>query len=142
MDNIIKSFSFNSEGIELILSIKKEIFKGKLKMFIEGEVKYNNPDIITHRSENGTSKDLSLSFKNSNFFWISSNDWKGLRWEKYSNESRFLVYSNLTEMKEAYIKQREYITLISNYFYESVKKYKELKLLYETNIVDIMDDTK
>jgi len=138
MDNIIKSFTFNSEGIDLVLNIKKETFKGALKMFIEGDVKYNNSEIITSESVNGSTKSLYLSYKKSIFFTISTNDWKGFRWGKNEIETKFSIYRNVTEMKEAYIIQREFVTPISNYFYDSVKKYKELKLLYETSIDELI----
>ncbi len=138
--DIIKSFTFNSEGIELVLKIKKETFKGALKMFIVGEVKYDNSEIITTKSVNGSTKSLYLSYKKSSFFSISTNDWKGFRCGQHDIETKFSIYRNVTEMKEAYIEQREFITPISNYFYDGVKKYKELKLLYETPIDEILSD--
>ena len=123
MSNIIKSFSFESENIRLELHIKKEVFKGALKMFIDANVESKNPDITIHHSTNISSKNFSLLYLGNNIFWISTNDWKGLRWENYKNETKFSIYRNLTEMKEKYIEQREYITLVSNYFYDCIKKY-------------------
>lgn len=140
MDNIIKSFHFEAEGIELILYIRKEIFRTGLKMFIEADVMYDNVDINSERTLNGTSKDLNLIYKNKSIFWVSSNNWKGLRWGSYKNESGILFYNNVAQMKEQYVIMRGFVTLISNYFYESVKKYKELKLLYETSIDEIVID--
>ena len=140
MDNIIKSFHFEAEGIELILYIRKEIFRTGLKMFIEADVMYDNVDINSERTWNGTSKDLNLIYKNKSIFWVSSNNWKGLRWGSYKNESGILFYNNVAQMKEQYVIMRGFVTLISNYFYESVKKYKELKLLYETSIDELVID--
>lgn len=140
MDNIIKSFHFEAEGIELILYIRKEIFRTGLKMFIEADVMYDNVDINSERTLNGTSKDLNLIYKNKSIFWVSSNNWKGLRWGSYKNESGILFYNNVAQMKEQYVIMRGFVTLISNYFYESVKKYKELKLLYETSIDELVID--
>lgn len=137
MENIIKSFQFESEKIKLVLNIKKEVYKDGIKMIIDGTVSSVNKDVKIHESENGTSKDISLTYKNKGFFWISSNDYKGLRWDKYDNETKFSIYRNLAEMKEQYIEAREKITLISNYFYDCIKKYKEIQMLYETRLEDI-----
>lgn len=72
--------------------------------------------------------------------YIGSNNWKGVRWGKSKNESKFTIYRNIAEMKKAYIKQRDFITLISTYFYDSIKTFKELQLLYETPLEDIIPE--
>lgn len=140
MDDIIKSFKFESEKIELTLNIKKEVKNGYIKMFIDGNLISNNSDVKVGFSTNITSKNFNLSYQNNSFFWISSNEWKGMRWINYKNETKFAIYRNLIEMKEEYIKQREFITIISNYFYKSINKYKEIKLLFETNLEEIVSE--
>lgn len=143
MNDIIKSFHFQSEHVELLLHIKKKLFKGRLKMFIEGDVITSDKELQISRSSNGTSNDTSLIYKNKVIFWISSNDWKGLRWQNYNNETKFSIYDTVTEMKEKYIHEREFITPISEYFYDCMKEYKRIRLLYETSIDEILseDDT-
>ncbi len=89
---------------------------------------------------NGTSKNIGLTYKNKTFFWISSNDWKGLRWKNYNNATGFSIYHSVKEMKEQYIDQREFITQIAGYFYDCIKKFKETKMLYETPLEDIISD--
>ncbi len=138
MDNIIKSFHFEAENIKLTLNIKKEIYRDGLKMFIDANVTTNNINVKKVESVNGSSKNISLNYKNKPFFWISSNDWKGLRWDKYSNETGYEIYYNVTQMKERYIVQREYIPKIAEYFYNSIKIFKETKMLYETRLEDII----
>jgi len=140
MDNLIKSFQFESESIKLVLYIKKEVYKSGIKMFIEGHVTTNNDDVKLEESVNGSSKNISLSYKNKTFFWISSNDWKGMRWDNYDNATGFSVYDTLKEMKEQYINTREFITILSEYFYNCIKKYKETKMLYETPLEDIISE--
>lgn len=140
MENIIKSFYFESENVMLELHIKKELFKGALKMFIDANLVSNNTDITIHHSSNISSKDHSLMYLKNSFFWISTNDWKGLRWENYKNETKFAVYRDVSEMKEKYIEQREFITLVSNYFYNCMKNYKNLKILYETKLNEIVSE--
>ena len=140
MNDIIKSFKFNCEDVELTLNIKKEVYKGAIKMFIDGDLISNNPDLKVSICKDFTSVDFFLMYKDNKFFWISSNKWKGMRWINYKNETKFEVYRDLTRMKERYIIQREFITTISNYFYDSINKYKEIKLLYETNIDEIISD--
>jgi hypothetical protein len=137
MNDIIKSFEFESENIKLVLNIKKEVHKDGIKMIIEGTASSENKDVKINQSENGTSRNISLTYKNKGFFWISSNDYKGLRWDTYDNETKFSIYHNLKEMKEQYIIQREKITLISNYFYDCIKKFKEIQMLYETPLEDL-----
>ena len=46
----------------------------------------------------------------------------------------------MKKMRKEYIKQREFVCIISNYFYHSLNKYKEMKLLYETQIEEIYSD--
>jgi hypothetical protein len=140
MDNIIKSFSFECENIKLVLNIKKEVLKDSIKMFIDANVTNNNLDITEHKSENGTSKNLCLKFKNENIFWISYNKRKGLRWKSYKNETGFTVYNTLKEMKEQYIEQREFIPQIAEYFYSSIKRFKKIKLLYDLQIEEIIEE--
>jgi hypothetical protein len=142
MDNLIKSFKFESESIILDLYIKKEVYKSGIKMFIEGHVTTNNDDVKLHESVNGSSKHKSLSYKDNTFFWISSNYWKGMRWDNYDNATGFSVYDTLKEMKEQYINMREFITILSEYFYNCIKKYKEIKLLYETPVDDIISENE
>ena len=62
MSNVIKSFTFESENIILELFIKKEVFRGALKMFIDANVKSNNPDISITTSTNISSINLSLKY--------------------------------------------------------------------------------
>jgi len=138
MHNIIKSFHFEAENIKLTLNIKKVIYRDGLKMFIDGNVTTNNINIKKEESVNCSSKNLSLYYKNKLIFWISSNPSKGLRWDKYSNETGYSFYCNVTQMKERYILQREYIPKIAEYFYKSIKIYKDIKMLYETPIEDII----
>lgn len=140
MDNILKSFKFESENIVLFLDIKKEISGAAIKMIISARIENSNPNVIIAESFNGSSYDIHLKYKTSAFLYIGSNDWKGVRWEKSKNESKYTIYRNIVEMKEAYIKQREFITLISNYFYDAVKRFKELQLLYETTLDDIISE--
>lgn len=140
MDNVIKSFIFESEGIQLVLNIKKELHKGCLKMFIDGNVNSNNTEITIDKSTNFSSKNIALKYKNTIIFWISTNDWKGLRWENYRNETKIAIYRDVKEMKERYIEQREFITVISNYFYDCIKNYKRIKILYETSLNEIISD--
>ena len=135
MDNLIKSFHFEAENIKLTLNIKKKIYRDGLKMFIDANLTTNN--VKKDESKNGSSQNLSLNYKNKLFFWISSNEYKGLRWDKYSNETGYAVYYNVTQMKERYIVQREFIPKIAEYFYNSIKIYKETKMLYETRLEDI-----
>jgi hypothetical protein len=143
MDNIIKSFQFEAENIKLTLSIKKEVYKGAIKMFIDADVDISrNNNVKKTHSINGTSKDTSLDYKGNTFFWVSTNDWKGMRWDNYSNETKFRTYSTLQDMKESYLELREYIPLIAEYFYNCVNKYKQLKILFETNLDEIMVDDK
>ena len=138
MDDILKSFQFEAEGVKLILNIRKELHKNCLRLIIDGDVISSNKDLIRDDSTNFSSKNFSLKYLKNTIFWISSNEWKGLRWDKYTNETKYLVYRNVKEMKEAYIIQRDFIPLIANYFYDSIKKYKEIKLLYETKIDEII----
>lgn len=140
MDNIIKSFEFESENIKLILNIKKEFHRNCLRVIIDGDVISNNKDLVRIDSTNGSSKDISLQYLNNSIFWISSNEWKGLRWDKYSNETKYSIFRNVTEMKESYIIQREFITLVGDYFYDCIKNYKRVKLLYETQIEEIASE--
>lgn len=136
MAETIKLFEFQSENVELILSINKDIYKNNIKMYIYGEVISKNNDIILDTSHN----DILLKYKNQKLFWLSYNKWKGLRWENYKNETKYELYSSTQEMKEAYIKQRDFIPLISAYFYDSIKNYKRLKLLFETSIDEIISE--
>lgn len=46
-------------------------------------------------------------------------------------------YIDLKGMKDRYIEQSKFITLISNYFYELMHKFKNFKILYETEIDEI-----
>jgi hypothetical protein len=140
MDDIIKSFEFESENIKLILNIRKEFHRNCLRVIIDGDVISNNKDIVRIDSSNGSSKDISLKYLNNTIFWISSNEWKGLRWEKYSNETKYLIFRNVSEMKEAYVIQREFISVIGDYFYDCIKNYKKVKLLYETQINEIVTE--
>lgn len=138
MDNILKSFKFESENVILFLDLKKEISGAAIKMIIHARIENNNSDIIMNEFFNGSSHDIHLKYKNGVFLYIGSNDWKGVRWKKKTNQSTYSIYRDIAEMKEAYLKQRHFITLISNYFYDSIKKFKEIKLLYETSIDDII----
>lgn len=140
MDDIIKTFQFQSENVELHLHIKKSLFKGSLKMYIEGDIITSDKELQINRSINGTSNNTSLVYKNKVIFWMSSNKWKGLRWANYSNETKFSTYNSVKEMKEKYIHEREFITPISEYFYDCMKNYKRIRLLYETSIDDIISD--
>lgn len=140
MDNIVKSFEFESEGIKLILNIKKEIHKNSLRLIIDGNIISNNIDLVRSDSTNFSSQDISLKYLNNTIFWISSNEWKGLRWEKYSNETRYSIYRDVKEMKESYIIQRNFIDIIGSYFYDCIKNYKKIKLLYETKIEEIITE--
>ena len=142
MGDIIKSFKFESEGIQLILNVKKKIYKGYLKMFIVGDIVSNNIDLVVDKSSNFSSENTALKYKNSIIFWISSNDWKGLRWGNYKNEARASTYCNVKEMKDKYIEQREFITIISDYFYDCIKNYKRIKLLYETSLDEVILDNE
>jgi len=140
MENVIKSFSFESENIKLVLNIKKEVYKNALKMFIDGNVISNNTDLKRLESQNGSSRNISLSYKNNTIFWMSSNNYKGLRWEDYDKATGFSLYVSVKEMKEHYIEQREYITQIAEYFYDCIKRFMEIKLLYETPLDDIISE--
>lgn len=139
MENI-KSFKFESEGVILNLNINKQLHGSGVRLIINGEINSNNPDLKRFESFNGSSKNIFLKYQNTTVLWVSSNDWKGFRWEKYANETRYSIYTNLQEMKECYIRQREFITVISNYFYDSIKKYKQIKLLYETPLEDLISE--
>lgn len=140
MDNIFKSFLFESEGIYLNLIIKKQFHSNCLRFIIDGEITSNNEDLVINTSTKGSSRSFSLRYLNNPIFWISSNDWKGLRWEKYSYETKYSIFRDIKEMKDAYIKQREFIEIISSYFYDSIKRYKNIKLLYETSFQEILHD--
>lgn len=140
MDNLLKSFKFESENIILFLDLKKEISDTAIKMIIRARIENNNPEVTMTESFNGSSHDIYLKYKTGSFLYIGSNDWKGVRWDKSKNESKYIIYRSISEMKEAYIKQREFIALISNYFYDSIKKFKNLKLLFETPLEDIYSD--
>ena len=142
MDNIIKSFEFESEAVKLTLNIKKEIHRNYLRLVIDGNLISNNNDLIKNESRNSSSLNTSLSYLNHTIFWMSSNEWKGLRWENYSNETKFSVFRSVGELKESYIIQREFIDRISSYFYDSIKNYKRIKLLYETKIEEILTEEK
>lgn len=109
-------------------------------MYIEGDIITSDKELQINRSTNGTSNNTSLVYKNKVIFWMSSNDWKGLRWDNYSNETKFSTYNSVKEMKEKYIHEREFITPISEYFYDCMKNYKRIRLLYETPINDIISD--
>ncbi len=141
-ESIIKAFEFNAENIFLTIYIRKIIYKGILKMFIDATITVNNDEIVKYVSQNGSSINTSLLYKDSPFFWISTNDWKGLRWKTFSNETKFGYYRDITGMKDLYIEQRKFIPLISQYFYESITHYKNLKLLYETEIDEIIIENK
>ena len=140
MDNIIKSFEFESENVKLILNIKKEVYRGVLKMFIDGYIISNNSDIVISKSTYLSSESTSLSYKNSTIFWMSYNTWKGLRWENFKNETKFSYYTSVNEMKEKYIQQRDFIPKISDYFFDCLNNYKKLALLYDTSISEIIKD--
>lgn len=140
MGDIIKTFNFNCENVELVLNIKKEISKATIKMFIDGEVICNNKDLKLRSSTDNSSADFNLIYIDKSFFWISYNKYKGMRWDKYNNETKYEYYRNLDEMKNAYIKQREFITIISNYFYDSLRKFKQIKILNETPIGEVYSD--
>lgn len=140
MENIVKSFQFESEGVNLTLNIRKELHGGGLRLIIDGDVISNNTDLNRSESFNSSSRNISLKYHNNTVFWISSNEWKGFRWEKYSNETKYSVFRTVSEMKESYIQQREFITAISDYFYDSIKKYKQIKLLFETHLDEIISE--
>ncbi len=135
--SIIKSFEFTAEDVTLTLYIRKTIYKDYFKMFIDANVEVKNKDIRKLVSENGSSVYTTLTYKNNSFFWLGTNDWKGLRWKSFKNETKVEYYIDLKGMKDRYIEQSKFITLISNYFYESMHKFKNFKILYETEIDEI-----
>lgn len=139
-NTIIKAFEFSSEGIVLTLYIRKIVYKGVLKMFIDADILVNNTEISKNVSNNGSSIYTTLIYKNSSILWIGTNDWKGLRWKNFSNETKFAYYTDLKSMKEKYIEQREFIDIVSNYFYDCIKNYKKIKLVYETSIDEIISN--
>ncbi|WNM17972.1 hypothetical protein [Flavobacterium capsici] len=140
MDNVIKSFQFESERVILILYIKKEIYGKGIKMYIDADIINNNENVELVMSDNISSRNKSLKYLQESFFWISYNPWKGMRWEKYSKETGFRTYNTIEEMKDLYIEQRKFINLISEYFYDSIKRFKKLQLLYDTQIDEIIID--
>ena len=140
MNNILKSFSFECEQVRLDLFIRKEFRNNYLLLIIDAKIESNNPDLIISTATNISSKNYSLSYLNQSIFWISTNDWKGIRWEKYSNESRISVFREIGEMKDAYIIQREFVSKVSNYFYDCIKNYKKTKLLFETTLDEIIHE--
>ena len=71
--SIIKSFEFSAEGITLTLFIRKIIYEGILKMFIDADVVVNNSEVLKHNSENGSSIYTNLTYNQSSFFWIGTN---------------------------------------------------------------------
>ena len=88
MNNIFKSFIFESEGVKLTLNINKEFHSKCLRFIIDGNIETNNKDFNIYSSVNGSSLSFSLNYLDNSLIWISSNEWKGLRWEKYSNETK------------------------------------------------------
>jgi hypothetical protein len=140
MENILKSFEFESESVKLTLFIKKEIGIGFIRIFVDGNIISNNNNLKIEQSSYPNSNSFSLQYHNKSFFWISSNGVKGFQWENRKNTTVFSVYRNVTEMKDKYIIQREFISQISNYFYECIQKYMETKLLYETSLDEIISE--
>lgn len=136
MENILKSFEFESESVKLTLFIKKEVGTGFIRIFIDGNIVSNNYNLKVEQSTNN----FSLKYQNKSFFWISSNGVKGFQWENRKNTTIFSVYRNVTEMRDKYVVQREFIAQISNYFYECIKNYMETKLLYETSFEEIINE--
>lgn len=148
MDNLVKSFSFNCENVTLTLNILKEISSDAIIMSIRGELTNENEDLdlINHVQEDKGF--YALKYKGTNFFSMSNRGEKfyrisnNLSWGNYisrKNENRVGVYryNNIEEMIEKYIILREYVTKVSDYFYSSIKNYKEKKMLYETDIDDV-----
>ena len=76
MNDIIKSFKFSCENVELTLNIKKEINRGSIKMFIDGDLVSNNNELKLTTSTNISSLNFNLSYQNKSFFWMSYNKWK------------------------------------------------------------------
>lgn len=69
---------------------------------------------------------------------ISNNlSWGNYQSKKNENRVGLYYYNNIEEMIENYIILREYVTKVSDYFYSSIKNYKEKKMLYETDIDDV-----
>ena len=142
MKEILKSFEFEAEGVKLILNIQKELHGNYLRIVIDGDILSNNLDLRRNLSTNCSSDNISLIYGNSTIFWISTNEYKGLRWENYSNETKFSIFRTVNEMKEAYIIQRDFVPVIGNYFFDCIKTYKTKKVLFETKIEEILEDEK
>ena len=140
MNDIIKTFKFQSENVELLLHIKKGVHQtyAGLKIYIDGELKSKNSEFNVKKSKDGLSVNTNLNFKNKTIFWMSYNPHQGLRWKNYNNKTGVLIFNNVKEMKEKYIIQRDIIPLIGDYFFECIKNAKKNIMLYETPLSDIL----
>jgi len=144
MNNIIKSFHYESENVVLTLNIKKRVSSNSngLIMFIDGGLSSENQYLEIRYDRNSLSENTSLIYRDKIVFWISYNPYKGLRWENYRNETGIAYFESINEMKEQYIKQLDYIPEIANYFYDSLKNAKKIMFLFDTNINELIDEDK
>jgi hypothetical protein len=141
MDEIIKTFKFEAEKVELLLHIKKSIHSNSIiKMYIDGDIKSNNIDLVVSSVTNGASLNTSLMYKDNTILWISFNFQQGLRWKSYDKKTEVLYYQNLEEMKEKYIIQRDIIPIIGEYFFDSIKNVKNTMMLFETPLQEIIEE--
>lgn len=133
MEDIIKTFKFEAEKVELLLHIKKSVnTNSTIKIYIDGEIKSNNKELIVVSVTNGASLNTSLMYQNNAVLWISFNFQQGLRWKSYNKKTEVLFYQNPEEMMEKYIMQREIILEIGEYFFDSIKKIKNTMIMFET----------
>jgi len=142
MSDIIKTFKFESEGVQLFLHIKKEVHNINIgaRMYIYGDIASVNSELKVNKTKDGLTENTFLTYQDNTVFWISYNEYKGLRWKSYNNKTGFSVYQSVKEMKEKYIEQCDLIPAIGDYFMESIKVVKKAMMLYETPLSDIISD--
>jgi hypothetical protein len=142
MDEIIKTFKFEAEKVELLLHIRKCVHSNStIKMFIDGEIKSTNKELVVESITNGASLNTSLLYRDNPVLWISFNFQQGLRWESYDKRTAVLFYENLEEMNEKFLMQRKTISKIGEYFFDSIKNVKSTMIKFEGSLREIISDT-
>ncbi|PDS23489.1 hypothetical protein [Flavobacterium branchiophilum] len=146
MSEIIKTFKFESEGVEFLLHIKKGVhptYSGET-IYLDGEIKSKNPELKVIHSTNGLSKTAKLKYKETYVFFISYSPSveEGFRWKNYDNKTKVLICNSSTQKKENCIKQSKYIPLIGDYFMESIKNIKKKMVLLEIALNDCFENKR
>jgi len=154
MDIIIKSFTFSAEDITLTLEIRKEVYKKEILMYLAGSLTSTNKELTvkTEKVGKSTATSTNLMYKDSSFLLIEQTKkfpyktGQNFIWDPVQRGGEritsVLSYTTLEEYVDRYKNFREDISKISEYFYNSIREYKEIKMLYETSIDDVYFDKK